>query len=76
MEGRGLCSRYSIKAMQPSVSPTLICNQIGMGLTVTNVMNRTTETTGNGYIRYGGRGGGGGASFLSSGGVGRQMGRG
>ena len=53
--------------MQPSVSPTLICNQIGMGLTVINTMNSTT-TTGNGYIRDGGRGGGGGASLSSPGG--------
>ena len=49
--------------MHTSVSPTLLFNQIGTGLTITNVMNRTT-TTGNGYIRDGGRGGGGG-SLLS-----------
>ena len=39
-----------------------------MGLTVINVMNRTTTTTVNGYIIYGGRGGREGASLSSSGG--------
>ena len=32
-----------------------------MGLATKNAMNRTTNTTGNGYIRDRGRGGGGGA---------------
>ena len=42
-----------------------------MGLATKNVMNRTTKTTGNDYIRDGGRGGGGGgggASLSTSGG--------
>ena len=38
-----------------------------MGLAMKNAMNRKTETTGNGYIRDGGRGGGGGASFQCQG---------
>ena len=55
-----MCSRYFNKALQTLISPTLVCNQIDMGLAMKNVMNRTTKTTVNGYIRDGGRGGGGG----------------
>ena len=62
-----MCSRYFTKALQTLISPTLVCNQIGMGLAMKNAMNRKTETTGNGYIRDGGRGGGGGASFQCQG---------
>ena len=54
--------------LQISVSPTLLCNHIGAGLTVTNVMNRKTTTTGNGNIINGRIGLGGGKSFSSSGG--------
>ena len=63
-----MCSRAFTKALQTSVSPTLLYNQIVMGLQVKNVMNRTTTLTGNGYIRDGGRGGRGGASLSSPGG--------
>ena len=37
-----------------------------MGLVMKNAMNRTTKTTGNGYINDGGRGGGGGGASLST----------
>ena len=47
------------------ISLMLLCNYIGTGLTVKNSMNRTT-TTGNGNIKDGRRGGGGGAPLSSS----------